>query len=1536
MSPVHIPTKLPFNLGGLVRPAETRPYGLTGVLPKSIPFTLSRVGSEPGVPYGSVGWELVCRSGRDFQTELVRTIDFTGITFSRELSAIGTASFSMNLSNPLFQTALLNGSSVEELFEYENLWEIRFDNKIRFQCLGTAVAESHLNENESRTATITAQGIGKVLDWANVYPRGFPGSIIDKLENLTDTFTGDGLNTKVWSRTGITSGITITNSGAKQEAGQEVIRLQAAKKAADDNVVQAGEQLNNEIDDYAAVFQKRDPPSTFEEKLAAAKALNAAKAAKVKAEKDAQIAAFELEQAVQRQLFADGSIYDDTSFGHLKLTVDSSGPIYDNTGLYDPSKINPGKVYAYTGAYDFEASGVSAGFDVAPMLSFISGKIETVFKISVEGSGSGTNYARMYFTKINNKFRMVAEVSNNASVINEDWEWDQPQMKFWRMTEDHGYVVFATSADNSVWTERFRSRYTWPSTRVNLHFGIELSGEVGIAPPLSAYMYKLNESAIPEVESAMANFRRLLKQAQSRGTISFVDTDFTDYVDSRGLGWIGKPNIDIAEGQKLSQALDTLTQVQQADWIMDNDFTLKVYQRTKDDSTVPPVYFTKDDVVFNEAGSQISKDRTRDRSNIANYIVGKNSAGAYAYVEDKESQNKFTKREAFIAAGNANDLENLGLVLDSSLQDLKQEKSSWRVTVAADQVGRRVFEDYDVGDWISIENIDTKNNISVGQWRVLAITVQITSDNITTVELTLQSRMDLLAQRLKAQVDSLSASSTSSGTTTLGSAISAATLLEQATLAGLRDVAITGADEGDVLTFSNGYWVPVAPGDRSIPKTPSILSVFSNVYYPNDAVSVKAQAEITWSLPTNEDGSVVTDGHHFEIRYRPDVSAYYPSTWLEASNYLWNQVYIWAQPTIPPITNSGWQTIYVGWDDLSTTIQELTPAVNYEIQIRAVDSSTPQHFSAWSEIFTFTAQRDSLAPPTPAPAVVASSMLGIQVTHYLGQAPNGQFNLPPDLAFLEVHVGGPAFYPDASTRVGKIVADAGMIRSGTPVIQSFPVEETSNIWVRVIAIDRAGNRSSPSSAVTSTINLIDDAHISNLTASKITAGTISSSIILGGVIKTAESGARAEMNFEGFRIFSKDDDATVSLLGNPGTNGNFLMIKDLEDTNATLAGIDGVGRGSFQDVSVNNDINIQGEQLLGDIIYPRAKGVISIGTYPGASFSGAGANTERGFMEISFIAEESRTYMICFVTEWESTVEGDRFVLRMRDAGEAEPNLAMPYIQQSIASCSAGPFANCGAQIIYSGTFTAGLHRILISFFCTTGNATINPPGGSGSPENTTLIWVEDVGLPKTDTVILNDAGIDELNAPPPTEASNNVSKPPKPRPKVEYTKTYTANWSGTYRSNGDYSSSHGATMVQGDSGADSYLNDARSMCGFNYSQIMADTKGATIKACYVTLYANHWYWNDGGTARIGTHNYTGRPSSWSGSRVNPQRISSSNWPKPGKRKVSLGVTIGNDFKSGEAKGITLGPTTGTKTQYGRFNGAGQSSAPVLTIVYVK
>lgn len=1513
MSLASLPHKIPFALGGVVYPAEIRAWGFTGVLPKGIPFNLSNRTEAEAIPYGSVGWQLICRSHADFQTELLRTSDFTGLTFSKELNSLGMGSFTLNVDEPTFRNAISNATKVEDLFEFENLWEIAFDGSPVFQVLGTAITQTSVLDNETPSVTISGSGTGQVLNWASVYPDGYP-EVTRKLGTFTDDMGGDNFNVDAWEETVLQKAVTLSTMGQKQQALADIDTLANERKTLVDQQTSAAATLAAEKIDFANVMKQTSPVATAKEKAEARKDLAAATAevAKVAGElarNDAlRIRALAISAAA-------GPLLEEDTFGHIKITTAGS----NQSNLI------------YSGFYDMQDSGISAGVDAAPQGAG-GGVARTIFGIRTDETT--TNYAKIYTNKSSGNRRMVAEVATNSSVSGiEDWDYDPVVMRYWRIREDNGIMIFDTSPDATNWTERFRSDYSFDPGRVQFFFGTELIGDSGIAPPLSSYLYKINLSALPTTQGAVGRFLELLSDSQVRGVATYVNPTFTEDLDSRGLAWVGKPAIVVTEGSKLLPVLQTVSTLQQADWIMDVNFELKMYQRTKEDSTIPPVYFRKDDVVFPEAVSQITKGRTINRENVTNAFVGRNALGQYAEISDADSIDKFSRREAFITAGTVGDLTDLAAVLDASLEELKDQQSSWKIVVAADQLGRQVFKDYDVGNWIAVETIDSQNAVTTTQWRVVGIAIGINDSGEAAVELTLQSRIQLLIERLKALVEGNATSGGSTASATLGSQVSAAVLLEQATLAGLRDVFAPAPIDGDVLTYQSGFWVPIAPGDKTVPNTPIITSVLTNVYYPTDGVSVRAQAEVKWTLPTNTDGSVISDGHHFELRLRPDVTADYSATWFEASDLTWAELYIWGQPTIPAISNNGWQVVYVGWDDLETFIQELTPGVDYQIQIRAVDSSTPQHFSDWSAITTFSADQDSIAPPKPAPPVVASSLLSIQVTHYLGRADGGTFNLPPDMAYIEVHVGPAAFYPDESSRVGKIIADNGLIRSGTPVIQTFNIDNTESVFVRVVAVDRAGNRSAPSNAVTSTINLIDDAHVSDLTASKITAGTISSSIILGGVIKTAETGARAEMNFEGFRIYSEDEDPTVSLLGNPSTNGNFLLIKDLEDPTHTLAGIDGLGRGSFQDISVNNDITIAGDLLMEEVLNPRPKGVISIARYDGEAIVGGGAGPtgERGFIELSFIAEESRTYMICAVTEWESNTANDRIVLRLRDSGESDPTITPTWIQQAISASVIAATANSGAQIIYSGTFAPGVHRILLSFFGIAGVTTVNPPGSSGSAENVTVMWVEDVGLPKTDTLVLNDAGVDAFSAP-----SSTTNKPPAVKPKIEYTRTYNCTWSGTYRSNGDYSSSHGSGMVQGDSGSDGWLNDARSLCGFDYAKIMSDTRGATIKACYITLYANHWYWNDGGTARIGTHNYTGRPGSWSGSRVDEQRLSSANWPKPGKRKVSLGTTIGNEFKSGAAKGIALGPTSGTKTQYGKFNGNGQSNEPVLTIVYVK
>ena len=307
---------------------------------------------------------------------------------------------------------------------------------------------------------------------------------------------------------------------------------------------------------------------------------------------------------------------------------------------------------------------------------------------------------------------------------------------------------------------------------------------------------------------------------------------------------------------------------------------------------------------------------------------------------------------------------------------------------------------------------------------------------------------------------------------------------------------------------------PDSAPDTTIPAAPAFQDTSTGSYQPDTGDWTKAAVFLKWNQPLNTDGSVITDGGHYEIRYRVNTWIGYRVRWGElgplGANYRWGQLSgnRWGAPITDPVQASGeWHTVYVGWGQTQTLVQELTPGVEYEFQIRAVDSANPPKVSVWSASEFVVASEDLFAPSVPAAPVVASSRIAIQVIHTLGKAEGGTFNLQPDLVYLSVHVGGSnAFLPDDSNEVGKLIANAAMIQANIPAVGTFQIEQTDDVWVKVVAVDRAGNRSGPSEAVQATVDLIDDQHISDLSVSKLTAGIITAQTVLASQMEVGLGG----------------------------------------------------------------------------------------------------------------------------------------------------------------------------------------------------------------------------------------------------------------------------------------------------------------------------------------------------------------------------------------------------------------------------------------------
>jgi hypothetical protein len=321
------------------------------------------------------------------------------------------------------------------------------------------------------------------------------------------------------------------------------------------------------------------------------------------------------------------------------------------------------------------------------------------------------------------------------------------------------------------------------------------------------------------------------------------------------------------------------------------------------------------------------------------------------------------------------------------------------------------------------------------------------------------------------------------------------------------------------------------PPDTTIPAAPLFTNFSLGSYQSTGTGFTRSAIQATWTVPLNTDTSTIVDGGHYEVRYRVSQVLGYRVKWGQLEVFKWGALTKWGAPITEPVSASPeWQTAYVPWGTNTFTILELTPGVTYELQVRAVDAQIPAHLGPFSASSFVTTVNDIFPPSTPAAPEVAGSRMAIQVIHRLGKSTGGTFNLEQDLDHLEIHVGGSdSFYPDESTRKAKVVANSGMINAQIPIVVTVPLEQVDGVYVRVVAVDHAGNKSNPSPTSTVTVLLIDDQHISDLTVSKVTAGTIFADWLLAASIKTATTGSRAELSNAGLSLYNSSNQETVKL-----------------------------------------------------------------------------------------------------------------------------------------------------------------------------------------------------------------------------------------------------------------------------------------------------------------------------------------------------------------------------------------------------------------------
>jgi len=312
---------------------------------------------------------------------------------------------------------------------------------------------------------------------------------------------------------------------------------------------------------------------------------------------------------------------------------------------------------------------------------------------------------------------------------------------------------------------------------------------------------------------------------------------------------------------------------------------------------------------------------------------------------------------------------------------------------------------------------------------------------------------------------------------------------------------------GDDLRFSEFSLSKSTAGAFSIPDLPSTPTLQSGTYL-NATGDSSGFIRVTVSRPTNIDGSQITDGSHYKIRYKR----------ITESDYSYQNF---------PFT---------GVSSESLLIQDLTVGETYDVGVAVVDKSGFKKMSAYdgtgSDLYTNSSsinpsfatnarveiEKDGQAPSKPKAATIAAGPLRVQVTHYLGKDgtdgggnPFGNFTLEGDVDHLDVYAvtqsGNSANFTVAtSNKIGEVRVTSGNLLQAIPVIATIELEDSEDYYFRIVAVDKSGNSSDPSDGQTATANLIAEANIADatITTAKIGEAQITNALIADATITTAK------------------------------------------------------------------------------------------------------------------------------------------------------------------------------------------------------------------------------------------------------------------------------------------------------------------------------------------------------------------------------------------------------------------------------------------------
>jgi hypothetical protein len=559
--------------------------------------------------------------------------------------------------------------------------------------------------------------------------------------------------------------------------------------------------------------------------------------------------------------------------------------------------------------------------------------------------------------------------------------------------------------------------------------------------------------------------RELLEAAQLRGWLPDLTWDFGDGVDSAGVAW--SPTIS----EFYDQGTDLLSIV--------GKWTTRKLAVARMNAGVLQLF------TYDSSGEDLSLDVQlfrgvdlsegpvqRTSRNTVSVILGvtdsQEGAGFGVERTDNPAYSKYGRREGFVSQSQIPDQATLQGIVDGTLALKARQREAFTYGLTCAHPKRLPLVHYDRGDQVTLR-VAGENRVM----RVRQLTVNWDKDGQATGSAAFGDRKMDVEEQLAQRLEQLAGGSIDGGA--FGPP-----------LVGMPD------------TSGEGGGGDVSP-DTMPPAPPSGLMA-SSVPVFNQG-SLTAVTTFEWDAPTtNQDGSALQDLSGFEVQYRMG-------------------------------TGGNWSA--GGRTDKDTTqavISRLNVNTEHQARVRAIDIWS--NVSSWATL-TFTTTNDSIPPAQQpsAPAVSPFLFSGLMVT-WDGKAQGGTA-IDNDIRHVEVHAStASGFAPSAGTLKDRI--DIG---GGSTVLGELTPGTT--YYVKFRSVDWAGNIgpvSNQASGVPDAVNTGDladgavtDLKVASMSATKITAGTLSAVVTLSGEFRTAASGQRVVSNASGIKLYNPAGNVVVNL-----------------------------------------------------------------------------------------------------------------------------------------------------------------------------------------------------------------------------------------------------------------------------------------------------------------------------------------------------------------------------------------------------------------------